>query len=336
MKRVIDFEFKKNIYDVKRLILFGVSFLTLLLLFVFMITKVFEIIPHDPHIRNLEYSQSYIDFLTTKREYYYEEYLIQIGQLPQRPGEIFIKSDPNELLKLYRYYDFLLENRPSRFMESYSNTHCLFMPSSYGVQIYIYMIMPLFMFGSVYHVFREEKKINFDKNYTILVVDKKKMYVGKIIYSFISLSLIYVVLNLFAFIFLPYEKVLMYANSTYFLTNTYAIYFQKMIEMYISLTPFYIVLLMLEKWLENDRYYFLVSSLFSITLLPGIAVLFQSVVTNSDNNTLMKFPFLNLLCSEGFIDGNAIFKIIGPVFVILAVYIVDYGIKKYKESKKGV
>ena len=75
MKRVIDFEFKKNIYDVKRLILFGVSFLTLLLLFVFMITKVFEIIPHDPQIRNLEYSQSYIDFLTTKREYYYEEYL---------------------------------------------------------------------------------------------------------------------------------------------------------------------------------------------------------------------------------------------------------------------
>lgn len=331
--RVFAFEWRRFFKDLPRCLIFG-----LCLLFVFLIAMYFAYFrmgissggagyENPPTIWSAELAAEY----ALRRDSFYHQYLIAIGEEMPKEGEIYVYMDPAYLWKHYQYYDMLLKTQTPSIIGGFSDSSLPFFPLSARYESYCYLsAYRMFLYQDVAYIFflapfwlhiyfvcRYDASINTDRLFASVGVSKSETIAGRLIHCIAFFLLAWVVLALLGFIFYQNVPYASYDGQSWHLSSSLAVYFERWAEMGLSLLSILCVMFALMVVIPNGKVDVVLGLILAFSLTPSLYFLREALFNLQSFPSLFPIPFLNLVASDGFSDSMGIQKYWGPITLLV-------------------
>lgn len=341
----IKYEFFKLIYDKERIKISLITVLSVLFITFFITNFFVGRLDSDNASKYIPWTQEIEDKYITLKENAYTDYLINIGKLdPEGP---YAYTDPESCLKKYKYYSFILENKNLNYYDGYSINNMLLDSNELSrnsqnitatklllfqnISFVLLLIIPAI---SIYFIFVRDKAENFERHFPNSI-NKRKLYLGKIIISFLAFTLIYLVFFSLGFIYLSDTSVLIYSFNEYSTISILSLYLERALEMYLGLVVFYIIFIILGLIFNNQYIYLTCSIIISLFYYPSLISVFKAVASDGDINISHMYLW-NIISSNGFNDQFFQIRILEQVItivILLIVYVITFIISTNKNRK---
>lgn len=341
----IKYELFKLIYDHERIKISLITIISVLYITFFITFFFVGRVDLDNTSQYTPWTQEIEEEYIMLKDNAYNDYLINIGELePEGP---YAYTDPESCLKKYKYYSFLLENKELNYYEGYSINNMLFDSNQLArnsqfinttklllfqnISFVLILIIPAI---SVYFILVRDKFVAYERHFPNSI-NKRKFYLGKILFSFIAFSLIYLLFFLLGFIYISDTKVLIYSFNEYCYVSILSIYLQRALEMFLGLLIFYIVFIILGLIFNNQYIYLTCSIIISLFYLPSLISIFKGLASDGDINISNAFLW-NIVSSNGFNDQlfqTRVLEQIITITILLIVCITTFIISTNKNKK---
>lgn len=322
--RVFAFECRKLMKDLPRVIVFVLFLAAILGICFFCAYRFLGVVPGGGSELTpwTEWTEEMASKYQELADQAYRNYRIEMGEIEPQPGEIHVHIDAQIYLRQYGFYMMLIANRLPTAMNGFSEGPTHFFPAEAARAGYAYLpasrmllfqdvayaFLPLLILVVVCFAFSSDGAGGINPLMKGLGIGNGQRIAGKLLFSGALLLVAVLVLSSIGLVFYQDVPYAFYGGATWHLLSSVGVYYLRWLEMLLALFALLCLEAFLAELIHSVGGMVLAGLVPSVMLIPALFLISAELTGGSAFSFASYIPFLNLMCSDGPLDANALLK----------------------------